>query len=133
MCYLRNFCAYFNIYSSSFPAFKRFTIYQRTICFTLFFVLKCFQLVNMHLLKKLKINLSTLLFTIDIFKVRETQEKQPPEPFYKKGVLRNFAKFTGKHLCQTLFFNKVAVLRDRTPPVAASPPGSIFFVSDVSI
>ena len=24
----------------------------------------------------------------------------------KKGVLRNFAKFTGKHLCQSLFFNK---------------------------
>ena len=25
----------------------------------------------------------------------------------KKRVLRNFAKFTGKHLCQSLFFNKV--------------------------
>ena len=24
----------------------------------------------------------------------------------KKGVFRNFAKFTGKHLCQRLFFNK---------------------------
>ena len=24
------------------------------------------------------------------------------------GVLRNFAKFTGKHLCQKFFFNKVA-------------------------
>ena len=41
-----------------------------------------------------------------------------PEVFYKKGVLRNFAKFTRKHLCQSLFFNKVAGLR--TPPVAAS-------------
>ena len=29
----------------------------------------------------------------------------------KKGVLRNFAKFAGKHLCQSLFFNKVAGLR----------------------
>ena len=28
--------------------------------------------------------------------------------FYRKCVLRNFAKFTGKHLCQSLFFNKVA-------------------------
>ena len=27
--------------------------------------------------------------------------------FVKKGVLRNFTKFTGKHLCQSLFFNKV--------------------------
>ena len=26
----------------------------------------------------------------------------------KKGVLRNFAKSTGKHLCQSLFFSKVA-------------------------
>ena len=24
----------------------------------------------------------------------------------KNGVLRNFTKFTGKHLCQSLFFNK---------------------------
>ena len=28
----------------------------------------------------------------------------------RKGVLRNLAKFTGKHLCQSLFFNKVAGL-----------------------
>ena len=33
------------------------------------------------------------------------------EVFCKKGVLRNFAKFTGKHLCQSLFFNNVAGLR----------------------
>ena len=32
-----------------------------------------------------------------------------PELFCKKGVLRNFTKFTRKHLCQILFFNKVAV------------------------
>ena len=29
----------------------------------------------------------------------------------KKGALGNFAKFTGKHLRQSLFFNKVAGLR----------------------
>ena len=34
--------------------------------------------------------------------------------FCKKGVLRNFPKFTGKHLCQSLFFNKVAGLRPST-------------------
>ena len=32
----------------------------------------------------------------------------------RKGVLRNFAKFTGKHLCQSLFFNKVEGLRAAT-------------------
>ena len=31
-----------------------------------------------------------------------------PEVFFKQGVLGNFAKFTGKHLCQSLFSNKVA-------------------------
>ena len=29
----------------------------------------------------------------------------------RKDVLRNFAKFTEKHLCQSLFYNKVAGLR----------------------
>ena len=50
----------------------------------------------------------------------------------KKGVLRHFTKFIGKHLCQSLFFNEVVGLqlylkRDSgtgvflwTPPVAAS-------------
>ena len=37
-----------------------------------------------------------------------------PEVFCKKGVLRNFTKFTGKHLCQNLFFNKVAWLSPAT-------------------
>ena len=32
----------------------------------------------------------------------------------KKGVLKNFAEFTGKQLCQSLFFNKVAGLRCAT-------------------
>ena len=32
----------------------------------------------------------------------------------KKSVLRNFAKFTEKHLCQSLLFHKVTVLRPAT-------------------
>ena len=34
-------------------------------------------------------------------------QKQPLELFCKKGALRDFAKFTGKYMCQSLFFNKV--------------------------
>ena len=34
-----------------------------------------------------------------------------PEEFCKKGAHRNFAKFTGKDLCRSLFVNKVAGLR----------------------
>ena len=37
-----------------------------------------------------------------------------PELFCKKGVLKNFTKFRGKHLCQSLFFNKVADLSPTT-------------------
>ena len=41
-------------------------------------------------------------------------QKQPPKVFSKKGVLRNFEKFTGKHLRQCLFFNKVTRLMPST-------------------
>ena len=37
-----------------------------------------------------------------------------PEMFCKKAVLRNFAKFTGKHLCQSFFFDKVVGLSPAT-------------------
>ena len=42
-------------------------------------------------------------------------QKQPPVVFREKGVLRNLAKLTGKHLRQSLVFNKVEGLF-RTPP-----------------
>ena len=35
-----------------------------------------------------------------------------PDVFFKKDVFTNSAKFRGKHLCQSLFFNKVS---DRRP------------------
>ena len=38
-------------------------------------------------------------------------QKQTPEVFYKKGALTNFAKFIGKRLCQSFFFNEVTGLR----------------------
>ena len=38
-------------------------------------------------------------------------QKQSSGDVLQKGILENFAKFTGKHLCQSLFFNKVAGLR----------------------
>ena len=44
----------------------------------------------------------------------EYGQKQPPGCSAKKGVLRNFTKFTGRHLCQSLIFNNVAGLRPVT-------------------
>ena len=37
-------------------------------------------------------------------------QKQPPDVFHKKSVLKRFKKFTGKHLCRSLLFIKVAGL-----------------------
>ena len=42
---------------------------------------------------------------------QDEPQKQPPKVFCKKDGFRNFAKFTGKHMCQSLFFNKVAGLQ----------------------
>ena len=48
-------------------------------------------------------------------------QKHPPEVLYKKGVLKNFAKFGGKHLCQSLFIQKTSgrllleTLREKCP------------------
>ena len=50
------------------------------------------------------------VFFLNLYLYAKNQQKQPPEVSHKKGVLRNFTKFTGKHLCQSLFFNKVAGL-----------------------
>ena len=39
-----------------------------------------------------------------------TDKNSRPEVFCKEGLLRNFTKFAGKQLCQSLVFNKVAGL-----------------------
>ena len=65
-----------------------------------------------------------------------TDKSSRPEMFCQKGILRNFANFTGKHLCQGFFVIKKATLPQvfsckfckifknsffrRTRPVAAS-------------
>ena len=41
-------------------------------------------------------------------------QKQSPGLLHEKSVLKIFSKFTGKHLCQRLFFNEVAVVRVAT-------------------
>ena len=39
------------------------------------------------------------------------RQKQPFADVLQNGILKNFAKFTGKYLCQNLFFSEVAGLR----------------------
>ena len=57
-----------------------------------------------------QISHSWIKYEVDILFKRAIWEKldkktgSRPEMFCKKGVLRNFTKFTGEHLCQSLFF-----------------------------
>ena len=39
----------------------------------------------------------------------KTNRSSHPRCSVRKGVLRDFAKFTGKHQCQSLFFKKEAL------------------------
>ena len=50
------------------------------------------------------------IFSLTIFakhSISDSEKNQSPDVFFKKGVLKNFAKFTGKHQCQSLFFDKL--------------------------
>ena len=52
-----------------------------------------------------------MLMLLSNLHITEAEVVKPPQRCsLRKGVFRNFAKFTGKHLCQSLFFNKVAGL-----------------------
>ena len=55
--------------------------------------------------------LSTYYYNADVCKDPNDYRSSRSEVFCKNGVLKNFAKFTGKHLCQSLFFSKVAGLQ----------------------
>ena len=46
-------------------------------------------------------------FSFAYFLIMSFQKQSPGGVLYK-GVHRNFGKFTGKRLCQSLFFNQVA-------------------------
>ena len=53
-------------------------------------------------------------YILEVFSEHANIRSSRPEVFCLKLVLRNFEKFTGKHTCESLFFNKVAGLRPAT-------------------
>ena len=55
-----------------------------------------------------------VLFSFPAFWLYKNKQKQSFGMFCKKGVLKTFAKFTGKHLRWSLFFHKVADLSPAT-------------------
>ena len=92
----------FDLYQVSFTISSKFSVVHLFICtFQHMYYIRIWQ-IHFWCNRFLKNYLSTKLFDI----VRSSR----PEVFCKKSNLRNFTKFTGKHLCQRLFFNKVAGL-----------------------
>ena len=91
----------------------------------LVYLVNCFFLY--HQLKSKKCGKSLIIFGRLMLKLRKcslqilinlyrsiTFRGSRPDMSSKKGVLTSFTKFTGKHLCQSLFFNKNAVLSPAT-------------------
>ena len=70
--------------------------YVKLILKTYFF--KMFLLLLIFLIDPIISVISSNLIACDVMCVQYVQ-KQPPEVFFKKGVLINFAGFTGKHRC----------------------------------
>ena len=75
----------------------------------LLFISECFLKMKNY------VDINIFLFTEKIMHVQIwiccEYRSSPPEVFCRIGGLRNFAKLTGKHLCQSLFCNKVAGLK----------------------
>ena len=55
-------------------------------------------------------NLLQIIFCNRLIKNESREAVVRPEVFYRKGVLGNFTKFTGKHLCQSTFLIKLQIL-----------------------
>ena len=72
----------------------------------------CFYMILTSAMKELKLveYIRELLESLHCWNLRNSR----PEVFCKEAVLRSFTKFTGKHLYQSLFFNKATGLRSST-------------------
>ena len=72
-----------------------------------YFPVNVAKFLKTHILKNI---FEWLLLLIVTFAWIYLGRSSRPDVFCKKGVLRNITKLTGKHLCQSIFFNKVAGL-----------------------
>ena len=91
------------------------------VCFCWFISTLCICLLNLYLsiLRFLISNSSFLTVTSSSFFSRKYENVSEPRSSQRrcslrKGIVWNFAKFTRKHLCQSLFFDKVAGLGPAT-------------------
>ena len=92
----------------NFTKYSRITFLLSSLCFY-----SCFTRLSLNLDKLFpleeKLDLSSTRNLLPYLLDTRCWSSRP-EMFCKKGFLRNFAKFTGKYLRQSLFFNKVTGL-----------------------
>ena len=93
---------YSQVYSNSFSQYK-------------YIAMPCRNLLTIHFP-----NIRLITWTL--------KRSSRPEVFCEKGVLKNFTKFTGKYLCWSLLFNKVAGLRPATLLKGDSNTGSFLCI-----
>ena len=87
------------------------TVIKRNILISSMCLWKALTLVDLIAIKLFLISSCFYLRVCNLSFYQKKLTSSRPEVFCKKGVLENFTKFTGKHLCQSFFFNKVAGLR----------------------
>ena len=80
----------------------------KKLCWSLF--LTNFQVWRPATLLKRDSSISIFSFFYMIPPVVASVRSSHPEMYWKRGILKNLAKFTGKKLCWSLFFNKGAGL-----------------------
>ena len=85
--------------------------------FRKFWRLHCFGPPRIDLLNNIKFR---------VFQKFILFRKQPPEVFYKKHVLKNFARFRGKQPCWSLFFNNFVGVRPQAIPFIQNNSRQLF-------
>ena len=72
------------------------------------------DLANRKFSRQVTGNMKRLVLELVQFTMLTTTRSSRPEVFCKNGTLENKTKFTGKHLCQGIFFTKVSGLKPGT-------------------
>ena len=70
------------------------------------YIFKMFSFLLIFFIDTIMSVISSTQIACDVMCVQYVQ-KQPPEVFFKKDVLKNFANLTEKHLCWSLFLIKM--------------------------
>ena len=91
----------------SIAAFDVVCLFSENFCGLFYF--RTYKLWDLILLEASLITVKFVIITC-----KSVKRSCRTEVFCKKGVFKNFAKCTGKHLCRILFFKKVADFRPAT-------------------